>query len=708
MSRFLNFRILLLLSIALAAGIWSGMAHATGKLSAPLFWVICALAFAGALALALFCPASRKWGVGLCLCAAFAGIGFGLFGPALSREEAGRLPEGEYLLTGRVSDRQEGSLILDGAAADGLPIGRVQLFTEETAEIGTEVEAEVSLSPVPLMEDGGVNTYSVRTGVDYFAVSETVVKTGQSGDLLTSARAAIMRVFEENMHEDIWPLADALVLGNKTYVEESRMDNYRAAGIVHIFAISGLHVGFLTAAVFWAFGRLKLPYVVRLPVTALLLLGYAALCNFSPSVIRASLMACLLLLSKCLFQKYDLLNSLSTAWLLILLFQPLFLFDAGFLMSFSTILGIGLLSGGLQRALRFLPGFLRSGVAVSVSAQIGITPVMLIYFRSLPIWSVFANLLAIPLVTVCYLALMIALLLTLILPWLGFLLAAPQVLFEVIDFVAMLFASLPGWGILLLPMGAGALIYYAAAVSASDKLFLRRAARALLCGFLCFAFAGCYLFAYTPAQVGQDLYLLAADSPLFVAESEGKRLLIDLSTGENDYEDLDFLLRKFRIARLDGVVAPREGNSFLMLARALDGLSPERFFLAPSMAEENTAQRDFLRAQGAEVVELEGDRLELFGLRMTFYGEDRSVLRLESADLTAFLECGGEEEAKREATAQVQPPADLLFSEDERLREGLAPAVWIKTEGKERGEGQIYSLSYLGSLIFRAGYVIIS
>ena len=266
MSRFLNFRILLLLSIALAAGIWSGMAHATGKISAPLFWVICALVFAGALALALFCPASRKWGVGLCLCAAFAGIGFGLFGPALSREEAGRLTEGEYLLTGRVSDRQEGSLILDGAAADGLPIGRVQLFTEETAEIGTEVEAEVSLSPVPLMEDGGVNTYSVRTGVDYFAASDAVVKTGQSGDLLTSARAAIMRVFEENMHEDIWPLADALVLGNKTYVEESRMDNYRAAGIVHIFAISGLHVGFLTAAVFWVFDRLKLPYVVRLPI----------------------------------------------------------------------------------------------------------------------------------------------------------------------------------------------------------------------------------------------------------------------------------------------------------------------------------------------------------------------------------------------------------------------------------------------------------
>lgn len=683
------------------------MASLTGRLSAPFFYAVCGILFLGNLIGAIFWTDFRKWGVGLSLCALAACLGFLLFNGGLSRAEAGILPEGDYVITGVVCDSQEGSLILDGVEVDGRAIGKVQLFAEGI-ELGTRVEAEVSMSPVTLVEGGTVNTYSVRTGISYFARADQIRQTGREKNLLIAVRGAIMKVFEENLHEDIWPLADALVLGNKTFVEDARMENYRAAGIVHIFAISGLHVGFLTGVIFWLFDRARAPYWLRLPLTAVLLAAYAALCNFSPSVIRASLMACLLLLSKCLFQKYDMLNSLSVAWLLILLFQPLFLFDAGFLMSFSTLFGIWLMSGRIQRLLRFLPAFLRNGISVSVSAQIGIMPAMLIFFRSVPVWSVLANLLAIPLVTICYLTLMIFLLLTLLLPFLGFLLTIPQILLEIIDSVAMLFASVPGIGEVLLPLGGSALIYYAAAATASDRIFLRRGARALLCGCLCLSFVGCYLFAYTPAPVREDLYMLAADQPLFVVETQGKRILIDLSTGANDYEEVEYLLRTFRLTKIDAVLAPREGNQFLSLYRELWRVEPERYYLGPAYEEETTAARDYLRAQGITVTELSENQIRLEGIRLDFFGEDRSVIFLEGEHLTALLEWKGEEEAKMEVRSKRLPPIGLLFSDDEELGEGLKPDFWVKNGGKEVGEGQIYSLSHLGSLIFRAGCVIIN
>ncbi|HPA60197.1 MAG TPA: ComEC/Rec2 family competence protein [Clostridia bacterium] len=143
-------------------------------------------------------------------------------------------------------------------------------------------------------------------------------------------------------------LAKALLLGVRDSLAEEITTDFRTAGIAHILAVSGLHVGFLAAGVMAVLRRFSPSPRALAILLGGMLLAYCRLLDFSASIVRASILTMLLLSGKALRCRVDPLTSLAAAMLLILLFRPLDLFNLGFQLSFLAVFGIITLGDRLQ------------------------------------------------------------------------------------------------------------------------------------------------------------------------------------------------------------------------------------------------------------------------------------------------------------------------------------------------------------------------
>lgn len=247
---------------------------------------------------------------------------------------------------------------------------------------------------------------------------------------------AIVRNHVGDTLERIFPgdtmgFAKALLLGDTKDLSFKDDVAFRNSGIRHIVAVSGLHISILLSAVYvFTHKRRFLTPLIGIPV----LLLFAAVVGFTPSVNRACLMQGLMLLSILLNQEYDPPTSLAFAVLTILILDPMSIASVSFQLSVSSILGIFLFEGVIhkylseQKLLRNAKGNSRRAklirwftgtVSVSVSALVFTIPVSAFYFRSFSLISVLSNLLTLWIVTYVFCGIAVALVAGLIFPPLG-------------------------------------------------------------------------------------------------------------------------------------------------------------------------------------------------------------------------------------------------------------------------------------------------
>ncbi len=229
-------------------------------------------------------------------------------------------------------------------------------------------------------------------------------KEGNSlyGSIIIPLRRSMRRVFLEAAGPTAASFLNAVILGDRSSLTPDLRENFARAGVVHILAVSGLHVGFVLLIISGLGLLLRLNRHWRLGFTLAALGLYVLLTGAKPPVVRASLMGALYLCGGLLERKTDPLNLIGVAALLLLFLNPDFLFDAGFQLSFGAMLGILLLYPRLAalRLFREKTGasrYLTAALLVSLTAQIGTLPLTLFYFQRLPLLSLVTNLIAIPL-----------------------------------------------------------------------------------------------------------------------------------------------------------------------------------------------------------------------------------------------------------------------------------------------------------------------
>lgn len=201
-------------------------------------------------------------------------------------------------------------------------------------------------------------------------------------------------------------VASALILGYRSNIDPSIKKEYIDAGVVHILAVSGLHVGIIYLIFQWLLSLLlKNKKWDKLKLVALLFLlwGYAGITGFSPSVLRAATMFSFLAVGK-QFHKYgSIYNMLAVSAVVLLLFDPSLLFEVGFQLSYIAVIGIAMFYKPIHNLWfienKFLDRIWSLG-AVSIAAQISTFPLAIYYFHQFPTYFLISNILIIGLATV--------------------------------------------------------------------------------------------------------------------------------------------------------------------------------------------------------------------------------------------------------------------------------------------------------------------
>jgi competence protein ComEC len=216
---------------------------------------------------------------------------------------------------------------------------------------------------------------------------------------LESARERVEHVFSS-----VFPQAEADFLGGLLFGWSDSLDSqteeaFALLGITHILAASGMNVALIVMPVWWGLARWGIRPGIRLTLVLPLLLLYAGLAGFTPSVVRAALMTGLWLVGQALDRKVDGLTLVGvSAWLSILA-DPLILWDLGFQLSYAVTIGLIVLTPRLTSFFSFLPVPVKNGLAATLAAEVVSVPLLLYTFHVYTPLSLFANLYVAPLVT---------------------------------------------------------------------------------------------------------------------------------------------------------------------------------------------------------------------------------------------------------------------------------------------------------------------
>lgn len=186
----------------------------------------------------------------------------------------------------------------------------------------------------------------------------------------------------------------ALLLGEKRYLGEDVRSAFADAGAMHLLAVSGLHVGIILTVSSWLLTGLNRYPRLKVFVLLLIIWMYALITGLSDSVSRAAVMFSFIVLGSMLQKPSHIYNSLSTSAMVLLIYDPNYLFRIGFQLSYAAVLGIVWVYPKMTSYWRPANRLLRSAwelTCVSVGAQLGTMVLAVAYFHQWPVYGVLSN-----------------------------------------------------------------------------------------------------------------------------------------------------------------------------------------------------------------------------------------------------------------------------------------------------------------------------
>lgn len=286
----------------------------------------------------------------------------------------------------------------------------------ECPAIGDTTELSITPQPIQTVPNPyafDFATYMRRQGVLHqaFVNQNTVLfytpANGTSIRRLASQwQNKALKAFEKNIQgEHELGVVAALVLGYKKWLSEETREDYAKTGAMHILAVSGLHTG-IVAGIMLGLTSIIRSHKPRYKVLKFLLACagvwlFALVSGLAPSVMRAALMFSLFLFARLILERpvneYNLMAAAATG---MLLYNPYLLFQVGFQLSFTALLGIFFFQEFLSKSI-YLPWIPAqktwSLITLSISAQLGTLPLTLHYFHMLPIYGWLSGLVVVPL-----------------------------------------------------------------------------------------------------------------------------------------------------------------------------------------------------------------------------------------------------------------------------------------------------------------------
>lgn len=312
----------------------------------------------------------------------------------------------------------EGQTVLDGKRY------RILLYREgmESLKPGDRIRCSVNFR---FTTRGGVEepTYHRGNGVFLLAYSQGSEEITYANKTPTKYLPAVLRRdllqrIDEHFSSDTAYFAKGLLLGNRTEMDYETSTAFKVSGILHIIAVSGLHISILFAVVYLITARQRfLTALIGIPAVII----FTAVAGFTPSITRACIMQILMMLALLLDQEYDPGTALAFSALVMLGVNPLVITSVSFQLSVGCMAGIFLFSQRVNEWVvglrpwrtwksktkrgRFIRWMARS-LSITISAMFFTTPLVALYFGSVSLIGVVTNILVLWIVTVIFYGIM--------------------------------------------------------------------------------------------------------------------------------------------------------------------------------------------------------------------------------------------------------------------------------------------------------------
>ena len=228
-----------------------------------------------------------------------------------------------------------------------------------------------------------------------------------SNDVFLNIKNNIERVFEK----DIAGILKALLLGDNSNIEEDIEENFKNASISHILAISGMHISYIIIGISKLFNK-RIGKKSTKIVVIIFLIIYMFITGFSPSIIRATIMGILVIISSLVYRKNDIWTSISISLFIILIYNPYLIMNVGLQLSYLGTIGIIVFNKWIFQILdsihlkkkkykkkiqletnkkHIIAEKTREILSVSIAAQITILPIIIYHFNTLNPYFILSN-----------------------------------------------------------------------------------------------------------------------------------------------------------------------------------------------------------------------------------------------------------------------------------------------------------------------------
>lgn len=407
-------RVLAITALAFSAAVFAS------QYCLPFAWLPAAallLAAAGGLLFARSRPFTR--GLALALCGAAFGLGcFWLHGMRTT-VPASRLAGETRTIRAQITDWPQNYERYTRAAVrlhtEGIPALGAYLYDNDgslaDARPGQWIETQARLRPADTLYGERYDGYHARD-IYLIASAKGEIRVTEGSGLRFWPRLwnrRILSLTQTLFPEDVGAFAQALMLGDKTglYRDPESLQALSRAGLMHVAAVSGMHIAYLIGFLQSLFGRSRRCTLGCLALVWLFVLVTGA----APSALRAGVMQSLLLFAPLVRRENDPLTSLSAALALLLMHNPHAAAGAGLQLSFASLAGILCFTERMERALYARLPRLRdtkagrtavSAVVNSLSVLPFTVPLMCLHFGALPLLAPLANLLVLWLVSLCF------------------------------------------------------------------------------------------------------------------------------------------------------------------------------------------------------------------------------------------------------------------------------------------------------------------
>ncbi len=473
---------------------------------------------------------------------------------------AGGIIADKYIVIDNVSyEGNVGSGSIDGKVSIKVDLANPEVLS---SKIGDYITVFGTLVPSELTVTDSYSVSEFTSGVKYSVQGEMYHNQNKNDvNFFDSIKVRAKTVMLTYMSADSAELVYSMFFGDSSNMNRYELDAYREIGIAHLFAVSGLHIGVLAAAISFIIKKCKGNKYVDIIVTIAVVLLYAALTGFGVSVMRALFMLVVYKTGRMLSYKHCGISSVCLAGIVILALNPINLFSISFQLSVLAIVGINFFSVPIAKKLKFLPKKLATLISLSVAVNIAIIPIMLNAFGDVSLIFLLANVLLVPLMVAIFPFLLLLMAISICIPVIGYVLVPFSYIFELFALVSISIASLNFLSLNVSVSVVAVVMYMLFMIFISRYIMLEYKTRSIISG------AGVAVFISCVAVSSFHLIDFSTNINVVSSSAQHEYVIISEGSGEiylvinGDYDeyairDVADYMNKHDIPRIDGLIKP--------------------------------------------------------------------------------------------------------------------------------------------------------